>query len=88
MARHELKVWPGFFQAIKDGRKTFEVRKNDRDYQLGDVLRLREYEPGPDRYTGREWERRVSYIMYGDDVLGFAFGIKTGFVVMGLESIA
>jgi len=84
MPKHVLKVWPDFFEAIHDGRKTFEVRKNDRGYHVGDVLVLREYAPGPDEYTGRYCERQVSYLISGDDPLGFAFGVKPGFVVMAI----
>jgi len=83
-ATHDLKVWPDFFAAIGCGDKTFEIRKNDRGYQIGDLLRLREYEPGPDEYTGREVERTVSYLISGDDPMGYAFGLRAGFVAMGL----
>ena len=85
MTTHDLKVWPDYFAAIDCGEKPFEVRKNDRCYSVGDTLRLREYEPGPDRYTGREVERVVSYMISGDDPMGYAFGLRTGFVVMGLR---
>lgn len=30
-----------------------ELRRNDRDYQIGDRLELREYDPAIDAYTGR-----------------------------------
>lgn len=67
---HDLKTWPEFFGAILDGRKTFEVRDTrDRDFAVGDVLRLREWTPGdgcrPGSYTGREATRTVSYIVRG-----------------------
>ena len=42
---HELKVVPPYFDALVSGAKTFEVRKNDRAYQRGDVLKLREWHP-------------------------------------------
>ena len=85
---HELKCWPSFFAAILDGSKTFEVRKNDRDFAVGDVLKLREWEPyafgewGTVRtgnYTKRECVRRVTYVLRGGE-----FGIEAGTVVLGL----
>jgi hypothetical protein len=46
MSTHELKCWPHAFDAIKDGRKTFEVRSNkDRDFDAGDYLLLRRWDP-------------------------------------------
>lgn len=42
---HELKIWPQYFCRVKDGSKTFEVRKNDRGFQPGDFVKLREYDP-------------------------------------------
>jgi hypothetical protein len=41
MTTHELKCWPEMFDAVAEGRKTFDVRKNDRGYQTGDRLVLR-----------------------------------------------
>lgn len=82
---HELKCWPAFFQAILDGDKTFEVRKNDRGFQKGDVLRLREYDPTTSyvypsgRYTGRDLLMVVGYVLSGFP------GIQDGYVVMGLR---
>lgn len=84
MAEHELKVWPEYFEALAERRKTFEIRKNDRGFQRGDLLILREYAPGPDEYTGYSVRREVSYVLSGDDPMGFAFGLRTGFVALGL----
>ena len=53
MTTHDLKIWPQYFDAVSDGKKRAELRKNDRDYQEGDVLNLREFDPKTDRYTGR-----------------------------------
>ncbi len=83
--RHDLKVWPEYFAAIHVGSKPFEIRKNDRDYQVGDTLVLHEYAPGPDEYTGRVAERLVTYMLNGDDPMGYAFGLRTGFVALGLR---
>lgn len=84
---HELKCWLPFFQAILDGDKTFEVRKNDRGFQKGDVLRLREFDPTAKyltdggRYTGRDFPMVVAYVLSGFD------GIEDGYVVMGLRDV-
>jgi hypothetical protein len=41
-ADHVLKVWSEYFWAIGEG-KEFELRRDDRDYKVGDLVRLREY---------------------------------------------
>lgn len=64
MTTHELKCWPSFFQAILDDRKRFELRVNDRNYQVGDVLHLREWNPELEQYTGREIRRTNTYQLH------------------------
>lgn len=62
MTTHELKCWPEFFKAIMDGTKRFEVRKNDRNYQLGDRLYLREWDPATQKYSGWSGMFMVTYL--------------------------
>jgi hypothetical protein len=52
MREHELKCWPSEFDAIARGEKTFEYRRNDRDYAAGDVLVLRKWDPHLSAYAG------------------------------------
>lgn len=78
--KHELKVWPEFFSDIKRGAKTFEVRRNDRGFEVGDALRLCEYDPGLERFTGNTIEVDVTYILYGP-----GFGVKDGVCVMSIK---
>lgn len=59
---HELKTWPGYFQAVWDGIKNFECRKDDRGFQVGDYLDLKEYDPATDKYSGRHILVQVSYL--------------------------
>lgn len=81
---HELKVWPEFFEPLADGRKPFEIRRNDRDFRSGDKLRLQEFVPvdaledHPDGYyTGREVDRVVTYVTDWEQ--------RENFVVMGIR---
>jgi ASC-1-like (ASCH) protein len=60
--KHQLKIHPEYFQAICEGEKTFEIRRNDRDYQVGDELFLNEFDPEKQKYTGRREKVIVSYI--------------------------
>lgn len=57
---HELKSWPQFFRPIVAGDRRHELRRNDRDFHTGDVLRLREYDPIRDAYTGSACEALVT----------------------------
>jgi Domain of unknown function (DUF3850) len=49
---HELKTWPRYFRLLIAGKKHTEFRRYDRDFQPGDVLLLREYDPIEKAYTG------------------------------------
>ncbi|RYG63647.1 DUF3850 domain-containing protein, partial [bacterium] len=48
---HDLKTQPEPFQAVWSGRKNFELRQNDRDFAMGDILLLREFDPKTQTYT-------------------------------------
>jgi len=62
---HDLKIWPQYFEAVRDGRKTFELRKWDRDYKEGDRLILREYDPIMEDFTGEKVRAVITYILTG-----------------------
>ena len=63
MARiHDLKTWPQYYQATVAGKKRFEFRKNDRDFQVGDVLVLQEFDP-ENGFTGEMESFRVTWIL-------------------------
>jgi hypothetical protein len=82
MAEHELKTWSKYFAAVLSGEKPFELRRGDRPFAVGDTLRLREWDPDREDYTGREVCRVVSYVLRGE----YWFGLLDGFVILGLES--
>lgn len=90
MTEHILKCLPAYFDAIHRGEKNFEVRRDDRGFQKGDVLVLRRMNEenlkhmvdtdlsGKARY---EIRRTVTYILTGGQL-----GIEPGYVVMALEN--
>ena len=45
MTTHYLKCWPIFFFEAASGMKTFEIRKNDRDFRVGDIIVLQYWDP-------------------------------------------
>lgn len=59
MNRHDLKTWPDAFDAIAGGRKSMEIRHNDRRFAAGDLVRLRRFDPATGQYTGEELERLI-----------------------------
>lgn len=61
---HILKIWCPYFDDIIHGKKTFEYRLNDRNYNPGDHLYLREFNHETDEYTGRAILCYVPYILY------------------------
>lgn len=76
---HQLKTWKSYFVSILQNEKTFEVRRNDRDFKVGDILVLQEYDHNTNYYTGRYLKKRVKYVLEGGN-----FGIESGYVVMGI----
>ena len=89
---HELKTINRYWDALEAGTKTFEVRKNDRAFQTGDVIvltRTREngsYDTRP-QDRGGEFSRsqisfRITYLLQGGQ-----FGIEAGYCVLGLGPV-
>jgi hypothetical protein len=61
---HDLKCWPEFFKHLWSGEKTFEIRKDDRGYQAGDTLTLREWTERHG-YSGRWIKYDVPFLLGG-----------------------
>lgn len=68
---HELKCWPMYFEPLLSGQKTFEFRKDDRAFVVGDILYLKEWDQSCAEYTGRTAWRRIGYIARGGVVPDF-----------------
>jgi Domain of unknown function (DUF3850) len=79
---HELKILPCYFKAASLGDKCFEIRDNtDRGFQKGDIVKLREYEPGvvAGHYTGLAFNIEITYVTNAYQ--------KDGYVVFGFKKI-
>lgn len=79
---HELQIWPACFAAVSAGNKPFDVRENDRNFQVGDMLILREFDPEADAYTGHAITRWVSYVLQGG-----SFGVQPDWCVLGFSEL-
>lgn len=80
MARHILKTWPTYWNQVETGEKTFEVRKNDRDFQIGDTVELRRFDPEADDAE----DFAVLTFDIGSMIIGPQFGIEDGWAVLSL----
>lgn len=76
---HVLKTWDEFMQDIALRNKTFEVRKNDRNYEVGDILILQGFDKDKKAYTDKQITAKVTYILHGGQ-----FGVEEGYCVMGI----
>jgi hypothetical protein len=79
MTQHELKTINPHFQDQFNGRKTFEIRRDDRGFQVGDTLKLLEYEMFTNTYSGRWVTVFVTHILSGYQ------SVEDGLVVMCTE---
>lgn len=67
---HDLKILPEYYTAVDKGVKTYELRFDDRNYAVGDMLILREWENG--QYTGRRLMATITHIL--KDFVGLTDG--------------
>lgn len=77
---HDLKISCDYFDDVRRGYKTFEVRYNDRKFKVGDVLLLREVNK-KGIYTKRELLCEVSYLLDDEKYC------KDGYVVLGISGV-
>lgn len=79
---HRIKLWSEFAGHIMEGSKTYEVRKDDREYEVGDLLVMVEVDRETEAPTG--WELRAWVI---HKTPGGRFGIAPDYCVLGIEFI-
>ena len=86
---HELKILPKYFQDVIEGIKTFEIRKDDRDFKIGDILLLEEYDSNKEyvdindnltNYSGRKIVKEITYILKDVD------GLDSNYAILGIKT--
>lgn len=79
---HELKILKFFADAIVVNNKTFEVRKNDRKFQIGDIITFNCIDESgmPLSHPIHEREYEIIHILNG-------YGIEKGYVALGIREI-
>ncbi|WP_400195257.1 ASCH/PUA domain-containing protein [Candidatus Methanomassiliicoccus intestinalis] len=77
MMIHELKILPEYFEAVAGGAKSFELRKDDRGFTVGDEIILKEW--NGTEYTGRSVKKQISYILKNYT------GLAEGYAILSLR---
>ena len=79
MKTHELKIKKEYADFVLNGIKTFEIRKNDRDYQVGDLVKFKVIDGDlemPDVYL-------ITYVLKGVP----QYGLSDDYVVFSIKKI-
>jgi len=95
MTLHELKIASAYYDAVLRDYKTFEVRRDDRDFKVGDTLILIEVEDVAHLVDGvptivaeptgrKRISAEVQYILRHED---FPVGICKGYCILGLRNV-
>jgi len=77
---HQVKVWREFWPQTVGGRQPFQIRRNDRDFQAGDQLELREWDKSLHQYTGARAEVTVQAIYHGIP------GLEPGYAALVIDT--
>lgn len=79
MAVHYLKIKEEYYRDVMIGLKTFELRKNDRDFQVGDILMLIKLDDKGNE-TDQVIKKKVKYILKDCP----QYGLKDGYTILGI----
>lgn len=79
---HRLKIESRFFDALWDGSKTAEIRKNDRNFKVGDLLYFTQQVDICVSYglsSSRSMATQITHIVEGKE-----YGIRKGYAMLSL----
>ena len=75
--QHEVKIVASYYEDVVSGKKSFELRKNDRGYKQGDSLKMLEFKDG--KHTGRTIDADIIYML--EDYTG----LTEGYCILGIR---
>lgn len=81
MKKIKKKCLPEYYQEVRKQKKTFEIRKDDSDYEVGDILELHEW--NGQEYTGHKITREITYILRNCP----EYGLAEGFCILAIQPI-
>lgn len=88
---HVLKIWPPHFEHIRNGERRFDIRRNDRRFRVGDVIKFSEFIPseigGDDTFTGRHCFMRIRFIHNPEPGRDPDCGLVSGYVGLDLDPV-
>lgn len=79
MTVHHLKIKPEYLEAVASGKKTFELRRDDRGFKVGDILMLIKLDDKGNE-TDQVTRVRVTYILKDCP----QYGLKEGYAILGI----
>lgn len=81
MSTHDIKILPRYFEDVLKHIKTFELRKDDQNYQVGDIVNLHEFDG--QNYTGQIATVQISYVLRSVH----EYGLRDGYCIFSWDSI-
>lgn len=87
MKLHELKIKDEYFKEVLRENKTFELRKNDRDYQVGDLIHFVDID-GNNHIIGnpaynKKLVFQITYILKGVP----EYGLDKDYCILGIKKL-
>ena len=75
--KHSLKIEPQYLENLLSGKKTAEIRLNDRDYQVGDILEFYNHMAS--------FGSRMDYVSFEVTHIHSGLGLKENYVVLSVK---
>ena len=88
MTVHKVKSWIKLFNPMLQGNKTHDLRLNDRNYQVGDILELQEYDEIKKEYTGRIQKVQITYLTSAENPCAMSdIGLTKDYVILSITKL-